>query len=290
MAEHQLWFIRHPIRSLHIKLLSTTAFAGALLIASLPIVAMAEQRTLTFEIEGSKRSALVFAPNETENALVPLVIVFHGRGGDSSRFARAVRLHKDWPDAVVVYPRGLRVDSQPPMRGWQHRSGQYSDRDLALTDALLERLSNDYPIDPARRYAAGFSNGGHFTLLLMQERASEFASFAVIAALQPQFSSDAEPKPLLYLFGRDEGTQLQDPWEKTVRSLAKHQGANGDQAPYDSCCTLLAPAPGGAEMVYGLYNAGHIWPHQGNEWLRRFFTRFGGVEDVSTQAESNDGD
>lgn len=253
-------------------------------------VAQAERRTLKFEIDGTKRSALVYAPDKPAGETLPLVIVFHGRGDDSRRFARAVRLHKDWSDAVIVYPRGLRIDSRPPMRGWQDREGQYDNRDLALTDALLNQLADIYPIDPDRRYAAGFSNGGHFTLLLMRERAGEFAAFAVVAALQPHFSGDQAPKPLLYLFGRNEGGDYQDAWEQTVQALARHQRANGEQTPYEPCCKLLAPAPGGAPMVYGLYNAGHIWPHQGNDWLKRFFSRFGGGAVTTNMAESIDGD
>jgi hypothetical protein len=36
------------------------------------------------------------------------------------------------------------------------------------------------------------------------------------------------------------------------------------------CCNLQQPAADGAPFVFGIYNAGHIWPSQGNEWLKEF--------------------
>jgi predicted esterase len=233
--------------------------------------AFAERKIIKMTIDDVERSALVYAPKKSADTMLPLVLVFHGRGDDSGKFARAVRLHKDWKNAVVVYPRGLVVDSKPKMRGWQGRVGDYNDRDLKFTDRLLQRLQTMYPIDPQRTYVAGFSNGGHFTFLLLRERPEMFVAYSVIGALQPNFQSDSPAKPFIFLFGRDEGTQFQEQWVNTVKALARHNLASGEQSPYEDCCTLLHPKPEGATMVYGLYNAGHIWPYSGNERLMRFF-------------------
>ncbi len=248
-------------------------FLVALLVAGFSAPALADRQVIKMTIDDVKRSALVFSPSNPGDAKLALVFVFHGRGDDSGKFARAVKLHKDWKDAVVVYPRGLTIDTRPPMRGWQGRVGQYADRDLKFTDRLLQRLKTMFDVDPQKTYVAGFSNGGHFTFLLLKERTDSFVAYAVIGALHPDFQSDTAPRPFFYLFGRHEGTQYQDQWVKTVKALARHNQASGEQSEYEDCCTLLYPKPGGAMMVYGLYNAGHIWPNRGNERLLRFFSQ-----------------
>ena len=239
----------------------------------IPNTLNAHRQIIKIEIDNVERSAVVFSPSNPGASKLPLVFVFHGRGDDSGKFARAVKLHKDWKNAVVVYPRGLTIDTRPPMRGWQGRTGQYDDRDLKFTDLLLQRITTMFPVDPQKTYVAGFSNGGHFTFLLLKERPDRFVAYAVIGALQPDFQSDAAPKPFILLFGREEGPQFQEQWVNTVKAMARHSQASGEESDYEDCCTLLYPKPGGAAMVYGLYNAGHIWPYRGNESLMRFFTQ-----------------
>jgi poly(3-hydroxybutyrate) depolymerase len=233
----------------------------------------AARSTLEFSIDGMDRKVLVYAPDPPLAANTPLVIVYHGRGDDSVAFANAVKLHKDWPNAIVAYPRGETIDTTPPMRGWQYQAGTYDDRDLKLTDRLLAELGERYAIAPERTFAAGFSNGGHFVFLLNKVRNDAFAAFVAIGAVQPGYTSDAPPKPFMYLFGRREDPKYQDDWAKTVEALTRHNRSAGPVVDFAACCKLLAPKPGGATLVFGTYNAGHIWPSGGNQWLIEFFGR-----------------
>ena len=199
--------------------------------------------------------------------------MFHGRGDSNDKFAAAVKLHRDWPQAIVVYPQGKTIDTAPPMRGWQYRLGTYQDRDLKLTDWLLAEIGRRYPTSPLLTFVAGFSNGGHFVFLLMAQRNDSFAAFTVIGAIQPEYAAATAPKPLLYLFGRGEHPDFHEDWIKTVQALARHNRTTAKPVAYLSCCQLLQPGPNGAPLVYGRYNAGHIWPHRGNEWLMQFFAK-----------------
>lgn len=232
--------------------------------------ATAKRLNLEIEIDGMHRRVLVMVPKETGPGPIPLIIVFHGRGDDSEKFARAVELQRDWPEAIVVYPRGELIDTQPPMRGWQYHLGDYGDRDLKLTDRILAELSTRYPIDPRQTYAAGFSNGGHFVFLLMAERNQTFAAFVAIGALQPNYRSSASPRPMLYLFGRGENPRYHDDWVATVKTLILHNRVAAASVDYLGCCRRHAAKTDGAALVYGAYNAGHIWPHDGNAWIREF--------------------
>jgi len=241
---------------------------AALLLGLAPMVQAAEQ-LLEFGINGEMRRVLVFVPDVPSTEPRTLMVVFHGRGDDDRAFANAVRLHKDWPDAIVAYPRGEKRDPSS-MRGWQYRAGDQGGRDLALTDRLLEEMAKRYGTQPQRTHVAGFSNGGHFALLLLAERPQAFATFTVIGSVKPDFLSDAPPKPVLYLFGRGEDRKHQGDWAKTVEALVRHNRTSGPLAKFLSCCQQQSPAAGGAAFVFGLYNAGHIWPSQGNQWLMEF--------------------
>ena len=231
----------------------------------------AKRFTLQFDIDGMQRKVLVYAPDKPASGTTPLAIVYHGRGDDSVAFANAVKLPQDWPDVIVAYPRGETIDTTPPMRGWQYKAGTYDDRDLKLTDQLLAELGERYQTAPEHTFAAGFSNGGHFVFLLNAQRNDRFAAFAAIGALQPEYATDAPPKPFMYLFGRREDPKYQGDWAKTVEALSRHNLSEQRATDYLDCCKLLAPKAGGAPLVFGVYNAGHIWPAGGNQWLREFF-------------------
>lgn len=224
---------------------------------------------LQFSINQQSRQVLLYVPDQL-SATPDTVIVFHGRGDDAEPFARAVKLHEEWPEAIVAYPRGEWHDNRP-QRGWQYRPGQYDDRDLKLTQALLEELAQRFPISPQRTFAAGFSNGGHFLFLLMKQQPESFAAYTIIGAVQPNYQSEAAPRPLLYLFGRGEDRHLKDEWEGTVQALIRHQQTAGPLSDALACCKLQRPTAGGAPFLFGIYNAGHIWPADGNRWIRRFF-------------------
>lgn len=233
--------------------------------------ARAERVSLDLVVDGMERRVLLFVPEDPPLRAPPLVVVFHGRGDDSAAFARAVDLHGDWPEAIVAYPRG-EMHEDRAMRGWQYRAGQYGDRDILLVERLLEVLAERYGTRPESSFAGGFSNGGHFLFLLMKERPALFAAYAIIGAVQPDYASDAPPRPLLYLFGRGEDREYRDDWEGTIKALVGHQRSAGPLQDVLGCCKLQRAGEGGAPFVFGVYNAGHIWPSEGNAWLKAFFT------------------
>ena len=231
--------------------------------------AQAGRELLEFEINGQPRRVQLFVPVAPGTGPRTLLVVFHGRGDDDTAFANAVQLHRDWPEAIVAYPRG-EVREESSMRGWQYRVGDQGDRDLALVDRLLEETARRYGTRPDRTHVAGFSNGGHFTLLLLAERPEAFATFTVIGSVHPGFRSDSPPKPVMYLFGRGEDRRYKDDWANTVQALARHNRTQGPLVKFMGCCNLQSPGPGGAPFVFGIYNAGHIWPADGNQWLKEF--------------------
>ena len=242
-----------------------------LLLAGAAMDSQARSEVLRFDIDGQAREVLLHVPPGDTGQPRRLVVLFHGRGDDNRHFAEAVDMERDWPDAIVAYPKGLPGETSR-MRGWQSRAGQSGDRDLALVDQLLQETGRRYGTRPEHTHAAGFSNGGSFVFLLLAERAEAFASFAVIGAVRPDLAGASTPRPFLYLFGRGENPDHREHWAKTIEALTRLNRTTGPLSDYLACCKLQSPTPGGAALAFGVYNAGHTWPYRGNEWLKAFFT------------------
>ncbi|MCP5522580.1 MAG: hypothetical protein H7A46_13650 [Verrucomicrobiales bacterium] len=87
-------------------------------------------------VDGMSREALVVLPERPPSDKgAPLVFVFHGHGGSMQNAQRSFHLHTVWPEAIVVYPQGLKTpgqltDPQGRRAGWQHAPGTQGDRDL----------------------------------------------------------------------------------------------------------------------------------------------------------------
>ena len=107
----------------------------------------------TFTIEGTERQALVYANKQAapkEGA--PLLLVFHGHGGQAQFAARRFRLHELWPQAVVVYLHGIPgvegiTDKAGAKSGWQKNPGELQDRDLKFVDAVLAHMAQKFDND-----------------------------------------------------------------------------------------------------------------------------------------------
>ena len=141
--------------------------------------------------------------HEEDRRQGPVVFDFHGHGGTARNAARAHHLHKEWPEAVVVYPQGLKTagrmaDPEGKLPGWQKKSGDQEDRDLKFFDAVLASLKKDYKVDEKRIYATGHSNGGSFTYLIWAKRGETFAAFAPVAAAGGPLFREAKPRPLFH--------------------------------------------------------------------------------------------
>ncbi len=239
--------------------------------AGLPAVAV---EILAIPVADGVRKVHVFPAARSDRQASPLVLVFHGLGDRAGNFSRAVALHKDWPEATVAYPEGLPRRDRRGMRGWQGSPGSDANGDLSWVDTLLEILPQRFPIDPDRVYATGFSNGAHMTFNLLRERPCRFAAFAPVGAVAATVPGAGTPRPVLYLFGREEPRETTQAWQQTVVALAKLNRATGEKREWSPGLTEFVPGPGGRVTVYGLYSAGHVWPSRGNEWIASFFERF----------------
>ena len=68
-----------------------------------------KREVMKWNVAGAERTAIVYAPSSAVSAKTPLVLAFHGRGDTKDNFQEGVELEKAWPQAIIVYPQGLRV-------------------------------------------------------------------------------------------------------------------------------------------------------------------------------------
>jgi len=141
---------------------------------------------------------------------MPLLIMFHGAGGDASKAERATGFSDDAiaQDFVVAYPNGTQANSIEGELAWNAgtccglaRSGEIDDVSFIL--AMIDELEATYPIDPQRIYLAGFSNGGMMSYRLACEHGDLFAGVAVVSgALNYSPCAPAVPLSVLIVHGR----------------------------------------------------------------------------------------
>jgi predicted esterase len=120
------------------------------------------------------------APGAAASGRVPLVVAFHGAGGDENMFmdGYGAGLAKELAGArgfLLVTPATY------PFMG---------DRAAASFDTLVEALSWDYPVDADRIYVFGHSLGGVLSGVLAAARPGTLAAAACLSGFQG-FKADA---------------------------------------------------------------------------------------------------
>lgn len=138
-----------------------------------------------------KRSYSVHTPPTYKTMQpMPLVLAFHGGGGDASSMKALTELDTtaDQAGFVVVYPngtgkkfRGKTVGSWNGGRCCPPASHEGVD-DVGFIDAVITDVSTKFSIDPSRVYATGHSNGAIMSYRLACELSEKIAAIAALGA------------------------------------------------------------------------------------------------------------
>ena len=133
--------------------------------------------TFTVEVGGGQRGALIQLPADyRSDRPFPLLLSLHPFVVDPVAWEQYSHLADDGARRgyIVASPRG----SEPGPR-WSVPGGvQTAADDFAFVDALIDQLSDQYCVNPARVFAAGFSAGAAMATALGCERADRFAAIA----------------------------------------------------------------------------------------------------------------
>ena len=153
---------------------------------------------------GETRRYLLHVPkNLHPSQPVPLVITIHGFAQWPANHMNVSQWNPiaDREGFIVVYPSGTGF----PKR-WQAFPQEPGDssKDVIFIEDLIDSLSAQYNIDPARIYVNGFSNGGGMTFLLGCELADRIAATGTVAGafvLPFEECAPSRPMPLIAFHG-----------------------------------------------------------------------------------------
>ncbi|WP_369148455.1 RICIN domain-containing protein [Streptomyces sp. R44] len=140
--------------------------------------------THTMQSSGKSRSFILRVPdNYNPSRPYRLIFAFHWRGGTAGDVASGGTSGSAWSyygqqeqsdnSAILVAPQGLG-------NGWANAGGE----DVTFVDDMIRRIEGGLCVNPAQRFATGFSWGGGMSYALACARANTFRAVAVISGGQ----------------------------------------------------------------------------------------------------------
>ncbi|MEW6277892.1 MAG: PHB depolymerase family esterase [Candidatus Eremiobacterota bacterium] len=248
-----------------------------------------EDRSIT--VDGRERTYHVKIPSPMPPGKLPLVIVLHGGGGNGRQMARFAGFSDlaDERGFFAVYPDAYERNWNDGRQDVDAAAFRENVDDLAFLTAMLDSLLKEHPIDPARVYATGPSNGGIMSHYLAANRADRIAAIApVIGGIADPFCdrfAPSRPVPVLIVQGTEDplvpydggavslGKRQRGKVVSTDRTVSLWKGVNGcfgepevsqveDRDPSDGCSvTRYAWKGTGADVeLYRVDGGGHTWP------------------------------
>jgi len=182
--------------------------------------------TRTVDVDGQDRRYRVYVPPDYRaERKTPVVIAFHGGGGNPESMMRLSGLNAKADDAgfVVVYPYGSGTDENRNLTFNAGNVGGYAMRknvdDVGFTKQLLADLKTFVNIDRDRVYATGISNGGMMAYRVASELSDLFAAVAPVAGpMGTETCQPTQPVSVIHFHG-------------TADELAPFKGGKGKGAP-----------------------------------------------------------
>ncbi len=223
------------------------------------------------DVDGVRRTYRLHVPASWDRARpVPVLLVFHGAGSDADDIAygSGFDAFADASPMLVVYPQALggRFDVDPP-------AGRAS-ADVRFVDVLVEQVRARFPVDAARIYASGFSNGAAFCHRLAADRPRLLAAIGPVAGyLAPGLPPPTVPVPQMQVHGTADDRVREPAYASDatapVPAWARRSGATrlaSVTTPGDLgglAVTRFAYAgstPRSDAVLLSVRGAGHVWP------------------------------
>lgn len=249
---------------------------------------------------GRRRSYLIHVPERGRDRERPLVLAFHGGGGNAPGFRDYAGLNAvaDREGFIVVYPNGtgpLRTTLLTFHAGNNCCGPALRQKvdDVGFAVAMIEDVAKRERIDRRRVYATGHSNGAIMAYRLAAERADLIAAIAPVAgAMSVDHFAPSRPVPAMHIHSVDDPRALYSggvgppfpgtdnrvthaPVESAVGQWVRHNGcratpvaaetrrgnAGAPDASHTATRLTYTPCSSGADVVlWKLTGAGHGWP------------------------------
>ena len=154
-------------------------------------------------------------PAAGESTPLPVLVAFHGGGGNATGFQKYAGLDAiaDREGVVIVYPDGTgRVGRR--LLTWNAGGccgSAQTDRvdDVGFAFAILKKLAADLPLDPARVYVTGHSNGAMMAYRMAADASERIAAVAAVAGMMVvERFAPAQPVSVLHIHSVDDPRAL----------------------------------------------------------------------------------
>ena len=234
-----------------------------------------------------KRTFKVHVPPSYEKTqLTPLVLAFHGGGGQGRDQEKASRMDNtsDANGFIVVYPNGTG-------RSWNSGHDpalfplKFNIDDVGFVSALIDFLTDEFSINANRIYSTGISNGGIFSYRLASELSTRIAAIASVAgSMTPLIDYHPErPLSVMHFHGTADtwcpwaggttrtGTGVVISVQDTINFWIDHNACNHTSSityqQGDTTCHTYGQGREGTEVVLcTIEEGGHTWPGGVRMW------------------------
>lgn len=256
------------------------------------------------DARGARSYIAHLPPQSASGAALPLLLAFHGGGGEAEGFEKYAGLDAvaDREGFMVVYPDGsgrmgrrLLTWNAGGCCGFAMREEV---DDVAFARAVVEDVARRAAIDRTRVYATGHSNGAMMAYRIAAEAPDLVAAIAPVGgAMQLEPFAATRPVPVLHIHSVDDPRALYagglGPPFPLTRSRVHHNAVetelrrwltlNGcpahpeqiglrrdEEAGHTATHLRFAPCRSGAEVeLWRLTGAGHGWPGSEGELSER---------------------
>lgn len=248
---------------------------------------------LTIEHDGLTRAYRVHVPEKYRAASpAPLLVAFHGGGGDMNHQARDESyglISKSEAEVfVVVFPNGFSKLASGKFATWNVGTCCAAARDQNVDDVgfvrrIIGNITGLLNIDRSRIYATGMSNGGMMAYRLACEMADTFSAIAAVAGTDNTTRcTPRAPIAILHIHASNDdrvlydggaGSRFSDPakvaeFTSVPATLSKWVGLNGCNAKAlrvldtpGARCDSYSQCRGNVEVrLCVTETGGHSWP------------------------------
>jgi polyhydroxybutyrate depolymerase len=186
---------------------------GIILLLAQMQTAWAQSRDIDASINVDNRNRLYLLhlpPNFDKKDRFPVILAFHGGGGDYQKTVRHYGLNNlaDANGFIVVYPNAINKAWNMPWVSSRVRKMDTSVDDVHFISSLLDKLISDYKVDSSRVFCTGISRGGIFSLFLAWKLSNHISAIAPVCASIPHSISDnysfSHPTPVLLINGTED--------------------------------------------------------------------------------------
>lgn len=241
-----------------------------------------ESGGIALTVNGQLRKAVVIYPKSAlEGKAAPVVFVYHGRRGTIPVVMKNMSIYKDFPEAIVVYPQGLWIETPDAVKlqwgtGWKMPVRNGDCRDITLFDALLDTVSRAFAVDSKRIYVMGHSNGGGMTYALWSVRGDKIAAVSVSCSssrTEGYLPDMRRPMPVFFVIATDDQLVDYAKYKTYIDFIVDKQTTGTPQIIAPGKSLYPARGNGGADVVVDIYEATHKIDKQAMPLIADFFKR-----------------